>query len=46
MRAQGFHSAWFLWTSDRTAKLYGQHGFAEVRRFVMMSQEIGTTDHS
>lgn len=41
MRAQGFHSAWFLWTSDRTAKLYGQHGFEEVRRFVMMSKEIG-----
>jgi GNAT superfamily N-acetyltransferase len=41
MRAQGYHSAWFLWTSDRTAKLYRQHGFEEVRRFVMMSKEIG-----
>lgn len=40
MRAQGFHSAWFLWTSDRTAKLYGQHGFEEVRRFVMMSKML------
>ena len=40
MRAQGFHSAWFLWTSDRTAKLYRQHGFEEVRRFVMMTQAI------
>jgi mycothiol synthase len=36
MRAQGYHSAWFLWTSDRTAKLYGAHGFEEVRRFQMM----------
>lgn len=36
MRAQGYHSAWFLWTSDRTAKLYGEHGFEEVRRFQMM----------
>ncbi len=41
MRAQGFHSAWFLWTSDRTAKLYRQHGFEEVRRFVMMSKTLG-----
>lgn len=36
MRAQGFHSAWFLWTSDRTAKLYHEHGFEEVRRFAMV----------
>ena len=36
MRAQGYHSAWFLWTSDRTAKLYGEHGFEEVRRFQMI----------
>lgn len=42
MRAQGFHSAWFLWTSDRTAKLYRQHGFEEVRRFVMMTKELDT----
>ncbi len=41
MRAHGYHSAWFLWTSDRTANLYGQHGFEEVRRFVMMSKKIG-----
>jgi len=43
MRAHGFHSAWFLWTSDRTAKLYGQHGFEQVRRFVMMDKTL-TTD--
>lgn len=45
MRAQGFHSAWFLWTSDRTAKLYGQHGFEEVRRFVMMTKNLASIDH-
>ncbi|HYH12944.1 MAG TPA: GNAT family N-acetyltransferase [Thermomicrobiales bacterium] len=43
MRAQGFHSAWFLWTSDRTAKLYRQHGFEEVRRFAMVTKELGPT---
>ncbi len=36
VRAQGYHSAWFMWTSDRTAKLYGEHGFEEVRRFQMI----------
>lgn len=40
MRAQGFHSAWFLWTSDRTAKLYTQHGFEEVRRFAMVTKDL------
>jgi GNAT superfamily N-acetyltransferase len=44
MRAQGFHSAWFLWTSDRTARLYHQHGFEEVRRFVMMSKTFQTSE--
>jgi len=43
MRAQGFHSAWFLWTSDRTAKLYRQHGFEEVRRFAMVSKDLTNT---
>lgn len=43
MRAEGFHSAWFLWTSDRTAKLYREHGFEEVRRFVMMSKALDRT---
>lgn len=41
MRAQGYHSAWFLWTSDRTAKLYGEHGFEEVRRFQMVDIPLG-----
>lgn len=43
MRAQGYHSAWFLWTSDRTAKLYGEHGFEEVRRFQMMDIPLRET---
>ncbi len=38
MRANGFHCAWFLWTSDRAAKLYQQHGFNEVRRFALMAK--------
>jgi GNAT superfamily N-acetyltransferase len=40
MRSQGYHSAWFLWTSDRTAKLYGEHGFEEVRRFAMVDMPL------
>jgi mycothiol synthase len=42
MRAQGYHSAWFLWTSDRTAKLYGEHGFEEARRFAMVDIPLQT----
>lgn len=41
MRARGYHAAWFLWTSDRAAKLYREHGFEEVRRFAMMSKTLG-----
>jgi GNAT superfamily N-acetyltransferase len=40
MRRRGFHSAWFLWTSDRTAKLYGEHGFELVRRFAVFKKEL------
>lgn len=40
MRAQGFHCAWFLWTSDQAAKLYRQHGFEEVRRFALMVKSL------
>ncbi len=40
MRSHGVHCAWFLWTSDRAAKLYAQHGFEQVRRFVMMDKTI------
>lgn len=41
MRARGFHCAWFLWTSDRAAKLYRDHGFEEVRRFALMELQLG-----
>lgn len=44
MRQRGFHTAWFLWTSDRTARLYNKHGFEEVRRFAMM--DLPATIHS
>lgn len=40
MRAQGFHCAWFLWTSDRAAKLYREHRFEEVRRFALMTNTL------
>lgn len=40
MRARGFHCAWFLWTSDRAAKLYREHGFEEVRRFQLMAKTL------
>jgi mycothiol synthase len=40
MRAQGFHSGWFLWTSDRAARLYRDHGFEEVRRFALMETTL------
>lgn len=40
MRARGFHCAWFLWTSDRAAKLYREHGFEEVRRFALMAKTL------
>lgn len=38
MRAANQHLAYFLWTSDQTARLYGRHGFEIVRRFTMMSK--------
>jgi ribosomal protein S18 acetylase RimI-like enzyme len=40
MRARGFHAAWFLWTSDRAAKLYREHGFEEVRRFALIEKKL------
>jgi GNAT superfamily N-acetyltransferase len=40
MRTRGYHCAWFMWTSDRAAKLYRQHGFEEVRRFSLMTSTI------
>jgi GNAT superfamily N-acetyltransferase len=40
MRSRGFHCAWFLWTSDRAAKLYRDHGFEEVRRFALVAKTL------
>ncbi len=40
MRARNFHTAWFLWTSDQTARLYGRHGFEIVRRFTMLRKDL------
>lgn len=39
--AKGFHCAWFLWTSDETARLYSLAGFKPVRRFAVMRKTIG-----
>ena len=41
MRARNIHLAYFLWTSDRTARLYHRHGFEIVRRFTMMTKNYG-----
>ncbi len=41
MRARNMHLAYFLWTSDRTARLYNRHGFEIVRRFTMMTKNLG-----
>lgn len=40
MRAKGYHDAWFLWTEDRTARLYSIAGFKESRRFVLLKKVI------
>lgn len=40
MRAANVHAAYFLWTGDHTARLYGRHGFEIVRRFTMTRKEI------
>lgn len=42
MRAANVHLAYFLWTSDQTARLYQRHGFEIVRRFTMMRKRMGT----
>lgn len=36
MRDNGRHNAWFLWTDDKTAKLYAEAGFVETRRYAVM----------
>ncbi|MFD2083109.1 Acetyltransferase (GNAT) family protein [Actinopolymorpha cephalotaxi] len=42
MRAAGAHSAWFLWTGERSAagQLYRSTGFAVTRRFAVLRAEL------
>lgn len=40
MLKKNFHAAWFLWTGDDAARLYGQLGFHEVRRFAVMRKAL------
>jgi GNAT superfamily N-acetyltransferase len=40
MRDKGLHNAWFLWTDDKTARLYAAAGFAETRRYAVMRKVL------
>jgi mycothiol synthase len=40
MRDNGLHNAWFLWTDDKTARLYKEAGFSETRRYVVMKKVL------
>jgi len=40
MRSAGKQVAWFLWTDDKTAKLYEEAGFQEWRRFAIMAKDL------
>jgi len=41
MRLQGLHTAFFLWSDDRTAeRLYNAAGFTETRRFALLRKEL------
>jgi ribosomal protein S18 acetylase RimI-like enzyme len=40
MLRKNFHAAWFLWTEDEAARLYGRLGFHEVRRFTVMRKDL------
>ncbi len=41
MRLQGLHTAFFLWSDDRTAeRLYHAAGFVETRRFALLRKEL------
>lgn len=40
MRAAGKPRAYFLWTDDRTAKLYQEAGFREWHRFVVLGKDL------
>jgi GNAT superfamily N-acetyltransferase len=43
MLRKNYHAAWFLWTGDDAARLYAQCGFHEVRRFAVMTHEVGSS---
>ncbi|MER3474245.1 MAG: hypothetical protein C4335_09490 [Armatimonadota bacterium] len=41
MRLQGLHTAFFMWSDDRTAeRLYHAAGFIETRRFALLRKEL------
>lgn len=40
MRGKGMHNAWFLWTDDKVAQLYGAAGFVETRRFAVLKKAL------
>jgi mycothiol synthase len=40
MLRKNLHAAWFLWTGDDAARLYGQLGFHEVRRFAVLRKVL------
>ncbi len=41
MRRQGLHTAWFLWTDERTAsRLYAGAGFRVTRKFAVLAKGI------
>lgn len=41
MRLQGLHTAFFMWSDDRTAeRLYHAAGFTETRRFALLRKEL------
>ncbi len=40
MKARGLHNAWFLWTSDKAARVYDAGGFTETRRFAYMKKAL------
>jgi mycothiol synthase len=41
MKAMGFHTAWFISTTDDAAKVYMHGGFKETRRHAVMKKTLG-----
>jgi GNAT superfamily N-acetyltransferase len=48
MRAEGLHTAWFLWTGELSAAghLYRQAGFSVTRRFQLMRADLAAITSS